>query len=108
MIDYLYALATGRHKNWRRESKRYLREKTRCVCCEQKSEVVHHVTPFHEDRSLEMVKSNWAAMCHHCHFVVGHKCNWRKWTKNFWQIVAVIRGTAAVVVGTIPPGPSAS
>lgn len=80
-----------RDPRWNEDSKEFLVEHPECVCCGQDSEVVHHVVPVSVDRALEMVRKNWAAMCHRCHFTVGHLNWWVNYNKFFWRTVNLIR-----------------
>lgn len=97
----------ARDPDWAKESKAYLLEHRQCVSCRQRSEVVHHVIPVGVSKALEMEKSNWAAMCHRCHFVVGHACNWREWVKEFWQVVKLIAETTQPITrGAAMPHPT--
>lgn len=84
-----------RHKDWSKRSKEWMQreEHQRCECCGQQSQVVHHVEPVHARPDLEMIEENWAAVCHRCHFVVGHACDWRAWVSGFREISRGIRDT---------------
>jgi hypothetical protein len=80
-----------RHSSWARERDEHLGEYPACVCCAQMAETVHHVVPVGRDPSLEMVRTNWASVCHFCHFAIGHACNWRKYVPNFWLVARAIK-----------------
>ncbi len=91
MISYLASLFTGRDPQWYKESRAYLASHPKCVCCAQDADTVHHVVPVSVDKSLEMVPTNWAAMCERCHFTVGHLNNWQLWNAMFWETVALMK-----------------
>ena len=89
--DYeAYHALIPRDKRWAKESQKHLAENRKCVCCGQPSEVVHHVIPVSKNRLLEMVRSNWAAMCHRCHFSVGHLNWWANFNRMFWECVRLL------------------
>ena len=92
-IQTIYEMVTGRHWQWQRESKSYLSEPANknCIFCGRLSQVVHHEIPVAVNKSLEMEKSNWHAVCHDCHWDKCHLRNWRTWVVNIRAIAKLFR-----------------
>jgi len=83
--------ARCRHKDWSRESKLFMKSFRFCVCCGNKTQVVHHVFPVHAYPDLEMEKSHWRAVCHRCHLLVGHLNLFASWNVKFDEDASLIR-----------------
>ena len=47
----------------------------------------HHIIPQSADPSLKNDYSNMIILCRDCHFVLGHKCNWKKFNPDVKEIV---------------------
>ena len=102
--DYAaFYAAVSRDPRWNKESDEFLKENPRCACCKQKAEVVHHVVPVSVDRSLEMVRKNWAAMCHRCHFSIGHLNFWGNFNRMFWKCVRLLEKSQRTPTGDAMP-----
>ena len=74
-----------RSGQWPRVRKEFLKKNTFCAVCVERDPTmleVHHIVPFHEDRSLELEPKNLITLCsedaNDCHFVFGHNGNWKK------------------------------
>jgi len=66
-----------RHKDWPKLAKAHLAKYPDCAVCGKRHGCVpHHIIPFEEDPSLEMVPENLITMGEtgtwHCHLWVGH------------------------------------
>ena len=85
----IYAAVTGRDGRWPGARRRHLKSNPRCVWCGGKAETVHHVVPYHEDKTKELDPDNFASTCKRCHFTVGHECDWRDVNRNFWACVKI-------------------
>ena len=46
----------------------------------------HHVIPQAANPSLRDVKSNLVVLCRDCHFVLGHRCNWKQYNPDVLYI----------------------
>lgn len=91
MICIPEAFEILRASEWPRKRDQHLKLFPYCVVCGQRAETVHHVVPVGVDPSRELDESNYASVCHYCHFVVGHACNWQKYVPNFWQVARTIQ-----------------
>ena len=48
----------------------------------------HHVIPQSIDKKLKNNPDNIVILCRDCHFVLGHRCNWRKFNPDVMEIVS--------------------
>lgn len=46
----------------------------------------HHVIPQSVDPSLKHNRMNLIVLCRKCHFVLGHRCNWRTFNPDVLTI----------------------
>jgi len=81
--DVLRPTAMGsepRSPRWGAVRAKYIKEHPECSACGDKDELeIHHVKPYHEDRSLELEPDNLITLCRDCHFYFGHLKSWRSW-----------------------------
>lgn len=82
-----------RSSKWPRVRMKFLYENPSCAICLEQNEHrldVHHIMPFHLDRTLELEPSNLITLCsedsHDCHFRFGHLSNWRKFNPEIQTI----------------------
>ena len=47
----------------------------------------HHIIPQSADPSLKNDYTNIIILCRDCHFVLGHKCNWKKFNPDVKEII---------------------
>ena len=69
-----------RSGEWPKVRNNHLREDPVCNVCGGKEDLnVHHIVPFHIDKSKELDPSNLITLCngHGCHFAFGHLFNWQ-------------------------------
>ncbi|RAH99858.1 HNH endonuclease [Acuticoccus sediminis] len=59
--------ARGYDSTWDKARAAFLAEHPRCVRCGAAATVVDHVVAHRGDQSLFWRRSNWQAMCGHCH-----------------------------------------
>lgn len=76
-----------RSREWPRVRRAHLEREPTCQGCGGTDLLeVHHIVPFHLDRSLELVASNLITLCdgksYSCHHVLGHFCNWHSWNRD--------------------------
>jgi len=62
----------GYSYQWQQARARYLKEHPLCVMCQklgrvEAAHVVDHITPHRDDKKLFWDRSNWQALCDHCH-----------------------------------------
>ena len=67
----------ARSKNWRKVRKAFLKENPTCAVCGKKSKMlkplqIHHIVPYHKDKSKELDVYNLITLCRKHHFFVGH------------------------------------
>lgn len=82
--------ATLRSPHWPAVRDAFIAEHPTCAACgsdDPDFAQVHHVVPFSQDSSLELVTSNLIHLCQHparpCHYVFGHLGKgWSAWNKN--------------------------
>jgi thiol-disulfide isomerase/thioredoxin len=74
IVDDQYALhATPRSPQWPAVREKFLREHPACEACGRRDELnVHHVVPFHVDRSKELDPDNLITLCREHHWSIGH------------------------------------
>lgn len=48
----------------------------------------HHVVPQAANPALRDVKENLIVLCRDCHFVLGHRCNWKQYNPDVFYIAA--------------------
>lgn len=85
MIQLIKAIIQGRSTKWPKVRKLHLRNEPECQFCGGKMKLeVHHIIPFHANKSLELCESNLITLCekNKCHLKVGHLNNWKLFNKN--------------------------
>lgn len=70
-----------RSPEWPRVRAAHLKVQPDCAVCGGTEQVeVHHIVPFHIDKTKELDPTNLITLCekpsHNCHFVFGHFWNW--------------------------------
>ena len=61
---------------------------TECSWCHREKNLNrHHIVPQSADRSLRDEPTNIVVLCRDCHFVLGHKCNWKHFNPDVMTIV---------------------
>jgi hypothetical protein len=82
-------LLKRRSTHWRTVRDHFLMSKPTCAVCGSATKLqVHHVIPFHIDRSKELDVSNLITLCEsgkpgfNCHLHVGHNDNFRSYNPN--------------------------
>jgi 5-methylcytosine-specific restriction protein A len=70
-----------RSPRWPSVRAAHLRAHPTCAACGSRDELeVHHVVPYHVDRSRELDPSNLLTLCATpCHRVHGHLMSWKRW-----------------------------
>ncbi len=75
-----------RSNGWPRVERHHLKLFPWCAWCGTRSMLqVHHVIPFHVDRTLELEESNLLTLCMSdlkCHLKEGHDGNWHRWNPD--------------------------
>jgi 5-methylcytosine-specific restriction endonuclease McrA len=72
MIERESSGKRGYGSRWQKARATYLRANPLCVICDQSGRiepatVVDHIQPHKQDQELFWDKSNWQALCKHCH-----------------------------------------
>jgi 5-methylcytosine-specific restriction endonuclease McrA len=70
-----------------------------CNVCGTKEDLnVHHIIPFHVDKSKELEPTNLITLCNHngCHFTFGHLFNWSSSNPNVIVDAATFKQKKAV------------
>jgi 5-methylcytosine-specific restriction enzyme A len=80
-------LLVRRSPRWAYARKKHLLKEPVCQWCNGVENLqVHHVVPFHLDRSLELDPTNFITLCeklnYNCHLRVGHLGAWVRFNKN--------------------------
>ena len=75
-------IAAGRSPHWPTVRKHFLESHGQCAFCGRKDKMeVHHMKPFHLDKSLELDPNNLITLCENggdgCHFTFGHLFDWK-------------------------------
>jgi hypothetical protein len=79
------ANAQARSSKWPKVRDTHLKTDTSCNVCGSKEDlIVHHIIPFHVDKSKELDPNNLITLCNHngCHFTFGHLFNWSSFNPN--------------------------
>lgn len=59
-----------------------------CAWCHQKKHLnKHHIIPRSADPSLKDVDSNIIILCRECHFVLGHRRNWKRFNPDVVTVI---------------------
>lgn len=92
VVDYVKGKSPdlkARSSEWPKVRREHLKMFPKCAVCDGRSKVeVHHIVPFHVDRSLELNPSNLITLCEskkhgiNCHLFVGHLGNYSKASRN--------------------------
>ena len=82
-----------RSPHWKTARRLWLRDHSSCAACGGRLfRQVHHIVPFHIDRTLELDGRNLITLCElpfrNCHFHVGHNGNWAAWNATVAQDAA--------------------
>ena len=48
----------------------------------------HHLVPQAANPALRDVRDNLIVLCRDCHFVLGHRCNWKRYNPDVFYIAA--------------------
>jgi len=72
---------------WSSVRKQHLKRFPMCAVCGKKGSLlrpisVHHLIPFHMDKSQELREENLLSVCKDHHFFVCHLMSWRSWNKD--------------------------
>lgn len=70
----------GRSGSWARVRREHLEREPACIACGRDDDLeVHHVSPYHLDKSRELDPSNLVTLCADpCHLVHGHLMSWKR------------------------------
>jgi len=78
---------------WRAARKQHLAIEPNCCACGTSEKLeVHHIVPVSQDRSLELVPSNFITLCdgkRSCHLEIGHLGSWRRANPHVREDAAV-------------------
>lgn len=77
----------ARSSQWVNVRKAHLDKQPTCQVCGSKERlVVHHIVPYHLDKTKELEPENLLTMCespmHNCHFIWGHFLRWNSHNVN--------------------------
>lgn len=68
----------SRSSRWSTVRKEFLRKNPTCAVCGVKKHLeVHHIIPYHLDKDLELLESNFIALCRRDHLLFGHLGSFR-------------------------------
>ena len=74
-----------RSSQWPKVRDAHLKIDPACNVCGTKEDLnVHHIVPFHIDKSKELDPKNLITLCNSngCHFTFGHLFNWSAYNPN--------------------------
>jgi 5-methylcytosine-specific restriction enzyme A len=79
-------LLSKRSAKWPSVRAKWLKSNGSCAACGQTDHLqVHHIKPFHLNKSLELDESNFITLCedeYDCHRIIGHLGNFKKENPN--------------------------
>lgn len=59
-----------------------------CAWCHRTKKLNrHHIIPQSADISLKDEPTNIVVLCRDCHFVIGHRCNWKHFNPDVMEII---------------------
>lgn len=79
VVPVMPSYGVPRAPGWAALAARLVRANPQCAGCGRRSEVPHHVKPFHLFPALELLETNLVVVCVPCHFVVCHLGDWVQW-----------------------------
>jgi 5-methylcytosine-specific restriction endonuclease McrA len=86
LLQQKTSLLKRRSPQWPKVRAEHLAKNPRCVVCNgTKALEVHHIVPFHVDKTLELEPTNLVTMCEsgkggmNCHLSVGHLGSFKKY-----------------------------
>lgn len=60
---------------------------THCAWCRRTVKLNrHHIVPQVANPGLTHVRTNLIVLCRDCHFVIGHRCDWRRYNPDVVRI----------------------
>ena len=81
----------SRSGKWKTVRLRHLEKEPICQACLKDDDLeVHHILPVHAGGD-ELSPENLITLCHHCHFSLGHACDWHAWRPTVVQLAATLR-----------------
>lgn len=86
--------ATGvpRSNQWPRVRQAHLTAHPCCEVCGTKGNLeVHHIVPFHIDKSKELEPSNLITLCQDHHLLFGHLMSWQSYNPDIIEDVKLWR-----------------
>ena len=73
-------ILSDRSSQWVTMRKEHLKKQPVCMGCGSNKKLeVHHIEPYHVDKSKELDPSNLITLCKSCHFTIGHLMDWNSW-----------------------------
>jgi len=76
----------ARSPNWAKVRDKFIDSHPFCECCGGYEDLeVHHIIPFHIDRSLELEESNLITLCRPHHLLLGHLMSWKSFNRAVRQ-----------------------
>ena len=77
----------ARSGQWPKIQKEFLRDNPICAVCEKKGTLlrslnIHHVIPFSEDKSKELLAENLITLCRPDHLLFGHLNSWASFNSD--------------------------
>lgn len=88
MDDASISFGVPRSPDWPKVRGEFLKDHPVCECCGGSTMLnVHHIVPFHIDKSREEDKTNLITLCEgsnglNCHLWAGHCGNWSAWNER--------------------------
>lgn len=65
-----------------------------CAWCKRTQKLNrHHIVPQSANPLLKDEYTNIVVLCRDCHFVLGHRCNWKKFNPDVMEIVNTYTNT---------------
>lgn len=89
--------ANERSSKWPATRRRHVKKFPECAACGGRIGLqVHHVVPFHVDRTRELDPTNLITLCEfvgglECHEFFGHGDNWKRYVPAVREIAAALR-----------------
>lgn len=91
--------AEPRSSKWPKVRDTHLKVDPVCNVCGTKEDLnVHHIIPYHIDRSKELDPTNLITLCNNnrCHFTFGHLFNWSSFNPNVIEDAKAFKQKKAV------------
>lgn len=89
-------IGANRNSKWPKLRNSLIKDAGKCSVCDGIDFLtVHHIIPFHIRPDLELSRENLVVLCEspkmNCHFIFGHRRDWKNYNKNILEDIKILR-----------------